>query len=466
MWRAIQSAMTPASPSSAAAVAAFLRGLEKRAQLFAAVQAGDASRGSRALAAVARVFASEAAQWPLAQWPQQYWRLLLATPSLRQAGVAEPSGPLPGIARLAPEPRAAVLLHVVAALQDDAAAFALGLEVPAYQALIRDSLPRDQLGQPDVDVWRAWRAAAQRELDRAPEPAPLAKASAAAPPAEPRAIRVQPAPIEPQGSRWLWIGVGACVLAFAAAFFIHPAGRQVLDQWFATIKREPLPSASEPRSRFDPANAALHPDREQLDAPREAAFAERLPLLAWLVDASADLRAPDAVSLPIADTSSTGATAVTDSAGALAQRTRRWNALSASERGRRRGQWQAWRALDAGERVQLREIAGRFDQLAPGDADALRIRFDAQSSDARAGWWLGPRMGRDWPRVAALFGYVEPGERERLLSLLRSASPAEIDALARLAQSTPPEARADLRGELLAQPAHQRGAWLEARLQR
>ena len=63
---------------------------------------------------------------PLAQWPQQYWRLLLATPSLRHAAKTEPNALLPGIARLAPERRAAVLLHLVAGLEDDVAAAALG----------------------------------------------------------------------------------------------------------------------------------------------------------------------------------------------------------------------------------------------------------------------------------------------------------------------------------------------------
>jgi hypothetical protein len=63
-------------------------GFDKRAQLFASVQAGDATRGARALSVVARVFAAEASQWPLAQWPQQYWRLLLAP-------VAAPAAPGP-----------------------------------------------------------------------------------------------------------------------------------------------------------------------------------------------------------------------------------------------------------------------------------------------------------------------------------------------------------------------------------
>ena len=77
--------------------------------------------------------------------PQQYWRLLLATPSLRHAAAPTPYPVLPGIARLPPEPRAAVLLHLVAGLTDEAAAPALGLTVPAYQAMIRDSLPAQTL---------------------------------------------------------------------------------------------------------------------------------------------------------------------------------------------------------------------------------------------------------------------------------------------------------------------------------
>ena len=116
--------------------------------------------------------------------------------------------------------------------------------------------------------------------------------------------------------------------------------------------------------------------------------------------------------------------------------------------------------------MQLRGIGLRVRQLSMEEQQALQDRFATQSSDARTGWWLGPRMGRDWPRVAALFGYVAEAERERLLRFLRAATPEDIDACARLAQSIPPEERAALRAELLAQPTAQRGAWLQARLQR
>jgi hypothetical protein len=459
--------MTPApAPPSPAAVAAFLRGFDKRAQLFASVQAGDGARGARALSAVARVFAAEASQWPLAQWPQQYWRLLLSTPSLRHAAPAAPYPVLPGVARLPPEPRAAVLLHLVAGLADEVAAPALGLTVPAYQAMIRDSLPRNDLGQPDVDVWRAWQATVQRELERAAAPPPLEKQ--AAQPAPRRSPAATPAAELPaaHGVRWLWLGVAACAFAFAAAFFIHPAGREAIHQWFATIKREPLPAAAAPQARFDAGDVALHPDRERLASPLEAWFAERLALLAWLATAS-DPTVPDAVPLPILDEARRPP--VMDAgreAMSLPRRMQRWDALPARVRGEQRGHWQAWRVLAPVERVQLREIGLRVRQLSIEEQQALHERFGVQSSDARAGWWLGPRLGRDWPRVAALFGFVEPGERERLLRFLGEATAEDIDACARLAQSIPPEERAALRAELLAQPNAQRGAWLQARLQR
>ena len=79
--------MIPAAPDtpSPAAVTAFLRGIDRRARLFAEVQAGDEASARHALAVVARVFASEAGQWPIAEWPRQYWRLLLAAPSMRLA---------------------------------------------------------------------------------------------------------------------------------------------------------------------------------------------------------------------------------------------------------------------------------------------------------------------------------------------------------------------------------------------
>lgn len=467
----------PAPASSPPAIAAFVRGVGQRARLLAMVQAGATRPAEQALAVVARVFASEAGQWPIAQWPQQYWRLLLATPHLRHPGAPEPGLPLPGIARLPSTQRAAFLLQLVAGLDDATAATALGTSVGAYQDTIRDGLPRDALGQPDIDVWRAWREAVQRELAKAEPVAdtlvPESRTETASRLAQAKRDDGQPdrrgSAVEAAGHhvRWLWLGVAICVLAFAATFFLHPAGRAVIQRWTATIKVTPLPAAAAPKARFDAADPALHPDRELLAAPEEAAYANELALLSWLAVASEDPRAADAVQLPVAAAPAQGATldAVRD-ADATATRARRWDALPARLRGVRRGHWQAWRALTPGERIRLRNLAPRWRALDPDQQQALQARFDAQSSDARNGWWLGPTLGRDWPRINALFAYVDADQRDALLQLLRTTDAEGWEVLARLAQTTPPEERAHVRAELLAQAPSQRGSWLRAQLDR
>ncbi|WP_287596531.1 DUF3106 domain-containing protein [Thermomonas sp.] len=448
------------SPPPSAAVAAFLRGLDRRARLLALVQSGDAQAAPRALDAAARVFASEAGQWPIAQWPRQYWRLLLSTPSMRQTG-AVTAGPLPGIARLPAQVRAALLLHLVAALDEADAAAALGIEVDAYQLRIRDALPRDALGQPDLDVWRAWRAAAQRALDALPETAAAAPAPA---PSTAQPDQGADAARHRRRMRWLSLGVAACAFALLASFFLHQRGRELLDSWRNHVQVEPLPPAVAPKARFDPADPALHPDRALLAEPGTLQLARQLPLLAWLATEAADALPPPPLAPAFPDTAS--AAAVDPLAGSdLSERIRAWDRLSPSQRARQRGALEEWQALPAEEQALLGRLAARFAALPSAEQLALRERYASLSFDAHRGWHLGPRLGRDWPRIGALFAYVEPGEREALLRLLRAASAEELDTLARLAQITPPEARAALRRELLAQAPAQRAAWLQARLQ-
>ena len=456
--------MTRSSPPPlpSAAVAAFLRGLDRRARLLALVQCGDAAAATRALEAAGRVFATEAGQRPIAQWPGQYWRLLLTAPTMRQAA-ATATGPLPGIARLPASVRAAVLLHLVAALEDADAAAALGIDIDAYQLRIRDALPRDALGQPDLDVWRAWRAAAQRALEALPEAAP--GVPDATPLSADQAGAAADAARHRRRMRWLWLGVVLCAAALVASFFLHPRGRELLDQWRNHVQVAPLPPAAAPKARFDPSDPTLHPDRALLAEPGTVQLARQLPLLAWLA-----AEAPDALPAPplapaFADTAS-AVPAEPTPATSLPERMHAWDRLSPQQRAQQRGALAEWQALPADEQALLRRLAARLAALPSSEQQALRGRYAALSFDAHRGWHLGPRLGRDWPRIGALFAYVEPGEREALLRLLRAASAEELDTLARLAQITPPEARAALRRELLAQPAGQRAAWLEARLQR
>ncbi len=442
--------MTPsAPPPPPAAVTAFLRGVDRRARLLARVQAGDEEAARRALAVTAQVFAGDAAGWPMSQWPLQFWRLLLSVPAMGR-GVARPAaGPLPGIARPPPPARAAVLLHLVAGLEDADAAAALDLPVATYQGRIRDALPRDALGQPDLDVWRAWSAAVKRTLEALPDatPTPLEAISYAAG----RTAR--------RRQRWLWLGVLLCALALAATFVLHPGTRAAIDVWRQRVQVQPLPPADPPKARFDPADPALQPDRALLAAPHELQLARRLPLLAWL--------AADAAALPPADPAIAPATAdAPPDATELARRTQAWERLAPAARAQARAAWAEWQALTDAERTQLRAIAARFDALPAADQQALRERYAQQPFDAHRGWHLGPQLGRDWPRIAPLFAFVAAGERAALLQLLRELSGDDLAALARLAQTTPPQARAALRHALLAEPPARRSVWLQAQLQR
>ena len=471
MGRAQPPAMTGASPppTPPAAVAAFLRGLERRARLLAQVQAGDPAAAARALDVAARVFTADAGQWPLAQWPRQYWRLLLSVPAMRQPGTA-PASLLPGIARLAPTTRAAILLHLVAGLDDADAAAALGIDVDAYQTRIRDALPRDPLGQPDVDVWRAWRAASQRALDALPEATTVAGTAAPANAAPDAPRNTDDHDRHRRRLRWLWLGVVLCAAALVATFLLHPRGRALLDEWRNPVHVTPLPPADAPQARFDPDDPALHPDLALLQAPADLRLARELPLLAWLAaeDASAaqttDADANGAVATSIAPAAPV--VARTPDGSTLAQRLQAWDRLPPQARAAQRGAWAEWQALTDAERTTLRAAAARFDPLPLDQQRALRDRYAQLPFDAHRGWHLGPRLGRDWPRIGALFAFVAPDERTALLGLLRQATPEDLEALARLAQTTPPEDRAALRRDLLAQAPAQRTAWLQARLQR
>src|SRR5690606_3585195 len=70
-------AATPAVP---AAVAAFLRGIERRGAVLAELQCGDPQAGDAALAAAMRAFRAVGPAEAMARWPIRFWNLLLATP--------------------------------------------------------------------------------------------------------------------------------------------------------------------------------------------------------------------------------------------------------------------------------------------------------------------------------------------------------------------------------------------------
>jgi hypothetical protein len=306
--------MSPAtlseSAAAPAALAAFLRGVERRGAVFAELQCGDADCGDAALAAAMRAFREGAAASPIGNWPCRFWGLLLAAPVLRRPvpGARWPDA-LSALARLGTGPRAALLLRLVAGLQATEAATALGVAPPTYRLALQRALPRHATGTPDEDAWHALAEATQLAIRQLPPTrlARLAQLREAAlqdrrPPAS--VGRRRPAVAGPR-PRWLlpalWAGVAACAVAFAASFVLPTTGLRH-DDGESRIQREPLPRAEPPASRFD-AQAAVLTDRdfEMLLAEGDADAARDVGFQSWYVAQLATAE-PDAAMGPIAAT--------------------------------------------------------------------------------------------------------------------------------------------------------------------
>lgn len=303
-------APTPASDPPPAALAAFLRGCERRGAVFAALQCGDPDRGDVALAAALRAFRAKAAALPMADWPVRFWSLLAATPQLRADGAhAHWSGSLAALAAPAPADRAALLLRLAGGLQEAEAAEALGIDGPAYRDALARACPRDAAGQPDAAGWRALAEAIQQHprdlspdrlatLARLREDA-LAGTRTVPPVAKPAALAVT-AP--PRRRRWHW-SLLAVLLLLAAAVAgwwwwdrqgapppSGTAGVPAGGDGALALPPDPviavaeLPAADAPAVRSDAAMAPHeHADFALLADADEETLAREADFLAWYV---------------------------------------------------------------------------------------------------------------------------------------------------------------------------------------
>ncbi len=157
--------VVPDAPVTPAALSAFLRGVERRGLVLAQLQCGDVTAAERALAAALRAFSSQAAGRPMAGWPMRFWSLLATAPPLRRE-------PMPGtwlppftvLGRIQTPDRLALLLRIVAGLEEEAAGEVQGIAVADYRQSLARACPRDAAGNPDAQAWRALAEAAQMEL--------------------------------------------------------------------------------------------------------------------------------------------------------------------------------------------------------------------------------------------------------------------------------------------------------------
>jgi hypothetical protein len=475
------------------ALSAFLRGTGRRALLFAALQAGEGPAVDAALIRAAARFVAAAEALPMGAWPSRFWGSLVAElPRPGAAGTMPPDLGIPGLQALAAPgsgARTAMLLALVAGLDEDDGGAALGVDAATWRMALRRAAPRDGAGDFDETQWRTL-AAALRDAQRDLPDARLAwwehvAAAALAPRARPAAAAIPDSDPGDAGHRrravrLLWIGVGACALALVATFVPWRAWQAGDgDANPAAAAGIPLDAAESPDARYD-ATFALrhHPDLPRLLAGGDALLRES-DFGAWYAarlasgapespeppDARAAADAPEAANAPAAQPAPEPGVAAIEPQPLpafdalspaqlvlLRQRADASDALPRSERGALRERWEAWQRLPVAERHAVRAALAAFAALPAEERQALRAEFAALPGDLQRGWLLGPTLGARWPLLQPLLQQVPADEREPLLARLHAMDPAALDAFAAIARRTPPQARDALRREVAGLP--------------
>lgn len=499
--------MNPPAPApsstTASALSAFLRGIERRAYVLALGQCGESVRAMTALAQAMRAFRAIAPTTPLSAWPASFWSVLLAEPELTRNDAPASAGIAPELRALTHGPRAALLLRLVAGLDFAHASRVLGVSEVAYRYASQRAL--QQLGHAGVSYGAL--AALRERLHRQIKALPEADQQALAALRE-RVLADLPEPVPSQDPmpsghrRWLWIALAVLGLAFAATY-IPPGTSKPL----ATGESQALPADAPPPASLGDTDIVTHPDYELLAYPAERTLAADLALLSWLAGdpqafGTAPAAPPERVLPPARPviSAATGAT-LPDSARpllaalastwpsldeptrqrllanaahwqqlgddqrtALRKQLSAWDAQPATWRASQRAALLAWQRLGPDDQQRLRSAVARLTALPVEQQQALRDAFDALPADQRQDWWLGPEMGAGFAELRPLFAYVPEAERPDLINLLGGLSPRARKDLALLAWRLPAEAREQLRQALLEQPADQREAWIRDQL--
>ena len=504
-WGVTPSPLTlppPCLPSPA--LSAFLRGIERRAFVFAQVQCGDDDVAEAALGRAMRAFKATSATIPLSAWPAGFWAHLMA-----QAELPKGQSEVPELRVLSSGPRAALLLRMVGGLDFPHAASVLGISEATYRFALKRAL--QQLGEGGVSyaALGTLRERLHRQVKTLAEPRTASLAALRARVLE-GAAEVPPLPPRPAPPIWRRLAWGALVLlalGFAATFWtparvLPPGGTEALP-----IGQAPVPVPATSASDW-----VTHPDYQLLAAPADERLASELALLSWIASgeagwpadppaggsgaiAASQAPAADRRIAPVAgfqDIPQAQRSLLAPLAGAwpgLAPETRErlqanaahwasldtaqrealtatmraWDALPAAQRAPRRGPFAAWQSLSQGERRRVRGVADRLAALLPEQGQALRDGFETLPADQRQDWWLGPEIGAGFAQLRPLFAFVPENERTALLLLLRELSPEARADLSLLARRLPANQRESLRRDLVAAPAAERAALIRAR---
>lgn len=290
---------SPAPSAAPAALAAFLRGVERRGAVLAELQCGDPTTGDACLGAAMHRFRNAADGLAMAEWPRVFWAELLADPALRQRVViAMPLHVTDSLAELGHGPRAAVLLHLAAGLSEETAAAALSVSITGYRLALQRAMPRYDDGRTNAQAWQRLREHIQQRIKGLPTDrlARLALARDSALGRSANRLSVVPnaaAPVTSPGSkaqlprrRWLlgllWLLLTLVVLAFAATWY-PPVGAWIAQRRATPVRRETLPPAEPPAARYGADTAMItHRDFALLADPDGVTAAKELDFDSWL----------------------------------------------------------------------------------------------------------------------------------------------------------------------------------------
>ncbi len=277
-WAVTSTPPLPSSPAPvSSALSAFLRGIERRAFVFAEVQCGDADQAEAAVARAMRTFRGVSAVSSISTWPASFWALLMA-----QAELSEGRSQVPELGALSSGPRAALLLRIVAGLDFPHAAQVLGVSEATYRFALQRAL--QQLGEGDVSyaALGVLRERLHRQVKTLTEERTAALAALRLRVLQDQPDPVpEPAPASPWPRRLLWAVLALLALAFAATWLLP--GREPV----AVTAPQPLPAETVPTAPVQP-DPVTHPDFTLLAAPTDDALAADLALLSWLASGQAD----------------------------------------------------------------------------------------------------------------------------------------------------------------------------------
>ena len=295
----------PTSPTTkpvSPALLAFLRGIECRAWVFALAQCGDAGLADSILASAIGRFAGAAPSQPLAQWPLRFWSILVGQPAMHAI-----RGDGDELATLAPGPRAALLLRVVAGLDPAHAMQVLGVSAAAHGLALRRAQalwPDDDHGVERLRDRLHTQVQQMTQAQREHVVALRDRALAAAPPAG-----IVPSAHPASGGVWRSLPkilLVLLLLGFAATFY------PTLARQFASGSGDATPpAAATPGSQLAETAVVIHPDYEQLAAPEDDALARQLAFLSW-VEAGGEVQGAAVPAAPGLSETSTAETAAAD----------------------------------------------------------------------------------------------------------------------------------------------------------